>query len=270
MKEKQTQEKKLTGSLTAFLTYEGGVHHLNPSDIFLVSYPRSGNTWTRAIIANILYPHENLEALKDLNTYVPDIYRGDPPTVDPTKSRVIKTHRPYPLRHERQDESLYSKMIYLVRHPYNVARSLYHYASFKNEELNWDIVLSAMITGNNRWGSWMGNILSWKALEKEREMLFIKYEDLQENSTDKIQELANFLGYSIDSHRASVISENCSIDQMKEMEKKGSIRGKKFEFVRKEGDHRILDNDLSEKGKKALWEGCQYCMDMFGYSRDLE
>ncbi|MBF2089713.1 MAG: sulfotransferase domain-containing protein [Synechococcales cyanobacterium K44_A2020_017] len=269
MKEKRTQEEKLTSSLTAFLPYEGEELKLKSSDVFLVSYPRSGNTWTRAIIANILYPHESLEALKDLNVYVPDIYWGEPPTVDPAKARVIKTHRPYPLRHERQDESLYSKVIYLIRHPYNVARSLYHYTSFRNEGLDWDLVLSAMITGNNRWGSWMGNVLSWKALEQEREMLFIRYEDLQEKPVEKIQVIADFLGFPVDFDRATTINENCSIDRMKKMEEKGSIRGKRFEFVRRSGDYRILENDLSEKGKHALWEGCRYCMDMFGYSRDL-
>ena len=29
-------------------------------DIFVVSYPRSGNTWTRFLIANLVYPRENV------------------------------------------------------------------------------------------------------------------------------------------------------------------------------------------------------------------
>jgi estrone sulfotransferase len=269
MQEKSTQENKLTSSLTDFLAQEGDRERdLNPSDVFLVSYPRSGNTWARAIIANILYPNESLDALKDLDLYVPDIYRGTPPNVDPTKTRVIKTHRPYPLRHERQNGSLYSKIIYLIRHPYNVARSLYHYTSFRNEDLDWNPVLSAMITGNNRWGSWMGNVLSWKALEHEREMLFVRYEDLQANPVEQIQLLAQFLNFPIDPNRATTISQNCSISCMKKMEENGSIRGKRFEFVRRSGDYRILENDLSDGGKKALWEGCRYCMELFNYESD--
>lgn len=69
MQEKSTQENKLTSSLTDFLAQEGDRERdLNPSDVFLVSYPRSGNTWARAIIANILYPNESLDALNVLSS----------------------------------------------------------------------------------------------------------------------------------------------------------------------------------------------------------
>ena len=27
-----------------------------PDDVYIVSYPKSGNTWTRFLIANLIYP----------------------------------------------------------------------------------------------------------------------------------------------------------------------------------------------------------------------
>jgi hypothetical protein len=42
-----------------------------PDDTFLVSYPRSGNTWTRFLIANLAYPHESVSFL-NIERLIPD------------------------------------------------------------------------------------------------------------------------------------------------------------------------------------------------------
>ena len=69
---------------------------LNPQDVFLVSYPRSGNTWVRFIAANILSPGFYLRfSIKDLNKVVPDIYSGIPAFSRIPEPRLIKTHQPY-------------------------------------------------------------------------------------------------------------------------------------------------------------------------------
>src|SRR6202161_3525192 len=42
-----------------------------PDDRFLVSYPRSGNTWTRFLIANLVYPQRNVSFL-NIEELIPD------------------------------------------------------------------------------------------------------------------------------------------------------------------------------------------------------
>ena len=42
-----------------------------PDDIFLVSYPKSGNTWTRFLIANLVYPEKNPD-FSNINQLLPD------------------------------------------------------------------------------------------------------------------------------------------------------------------------------------------------------
>ena len=42
-----------------------------PDDIFLVSYPKSGNTWTRFLIANLVYPEKNPD-FSNINVLIPD------------------------------------------------------------------------------------------------------------------------------------------------------------------------------------------------------
>ena len=46
-------------------------------DVFLVSYPRSGNTWLRSMIAQLL-TGEKINSLRELDYIVPDIYYSVP------------------------------------------------------------------------------------------------------------------------------------------------------------------------------------------------
>ena len=43
-----------------------------PDDTFVVSYPKSGNTWTRFLIANLVYP-EKLPDFRNINYLLPMI-----------------------------------------------------------------------------------------------------------------------------------------------------------------------------------------------------
>ena len=69
-----------------------GVNNKYPDDIYIVSYPRSGNTWTRYIMAYLkagtLKPLTSIE----VDRYVPDIYANATNANLDTSRRVIKTH----------------------------------------------------------------------------------------------------------------------------------------------------------------------------------
>ncbi|MBO1350076.1 MAG: sulfotransferase domain-containing protein [Hormoscilla sp. GUM202] len=186
-----------SSSITKFLLYtlerQKNVPKLKTDDVFLVSYPRSGNTWVKTIVAHILYPHDRIYSLNNLNRLVPEINMyesGIDSDNEYSNPRVIKTHSSFPFRQGRQNSALYSQVIYIVRHPFDVIRSFHHYNSYGNPKLTIEETVCSVTMGHNQWGlwgSWQDHVLSWKVAEKNSQMLFIRYEDMRVKTTDYIR-----------------------------------------------------------------------------------
>jgi len=232
---------------------------LKPNDIFIVSYPRSGNTLLRAIVAYILYSDNHIQTLKDLDWLVPDIHRGVPDHHYYSSPRVIKTHRPYHFRHCRQNKSLYSKFIYIVRNPFDVAISFfdYQYRIIGKTDMTVNKTVYDMINGTPKFGSWQGHLLSWEANQDRSHMLLVKYEDIQANPTKNIAKIANFLGKKIDDKRINRIRQNTSIESMRELAEKGSLV-KENNFIRQQHTGRNVDTTLSDLQKEYITEAFRY------------
>src|SRR5205085_6950732 len=89
-----------------------------PTDVFLVSYPRSGNTWLRFLLANALRPAEPA-TFATFGEVVPDIYdETDRELRRRPSPRVLKSHEPFDRRYRRG--------AYLAPPPADVAVSYYH------------------------------------------------------------------------------------------------------------------------------------------------
>ena len=90
-----------------------------PDDTFLVSYPRSGNTWTRFLIANLVHPEKNV-SFKNIEKLIPDTSSQSNQALKRTpRPRIIKTHQYFDHR--------YPKTIYIVRDPRDIALSYYDF-----------------------------------------------------------------------------------------------------------------------------------------------
>src|SRR5581483_8943536 len=87
-------------------------------DMLLVSFPRSGNTWLRVLLANLLRPEP--VTLTTIEQVVPDVYaNADADLLRVPRPRILKSHEPFDAR--------YGRVVYLVRHPVDVAVSFYHF-----------------------------------------------------------------------------------------------------------------------------------------------
>ena len=78
-------------------------------DIFLVSYPKSGNTWTRFLLGNLMNPNDCI-TFANVERKVPDIYAESKMTLKKTpRPRLIKSHECFDPR--------YRRVIFIVRDP---------------------------------------------------------------------------------------------------------------------------------------------------------
>src|ERR1700685_4202503 len=77
-----------------------------PDDTFIVSYPRSGNTWTRFLIANLMHS-ETPVTFANIEHVIPDSTA--------LSSRAMKRiRRPRLVKSHEYFDPRYSKVIYLV------------------------------------------------------------------------------------------------------------------------------------------------------------
>jgi hypothetical protein len=187
-------------------------------DTFLVSYPRSGNTWTRFLVANLLRPQE-AASFATIERVVPDAEAQSSRYMRGIASpRMIKSHSYFDPR--------YPRVIYIVRDPRDVVLSYYDFSrkyrqiedSYPLERYIGDFVTGHLISAD--WGTWGENVASWVFARAARPgFLLLRYEDMQAHPERELTRIAKFLGIDASPELLRTTLERSSADRMREMEK---------------------------------------------------
>src|SRR5438128_1282186 len=127
-------------------------------DVYLVSYPRSGNTWTRFLVGNLLQPDEPA-TFSNIETRVAEVYfNPDHKLRRLARPRILKSHEAF---HPK-----YPRVIYIVRDPRDVAVSFYHHnVKARNipDTYPMDDFVRRFLQAefDPWWGTWADNVMSW-------------------------------------------------------------------------------------------------------------
>jgi hypothetical protein len=189
---------------------------VNSDDTFLVSYPKSGNTWIRFLVANFVYPEAGVTLLS-ADRLIPNVdgqskkYFKQMP-----RPRIIKSH--YPFQHA------YQRVIYVVRDPRDVVLSQYHYQIKRGVlEMGAPIepFVSRFLAGEVcPYGSWGENVSSWLAARKTNpNFVLIRYEDLLRQTSTELARMARLLNIEPMADRIALAVERSTADRMRQLEK---------------------------------------------------
>lgn len=191
-------------------------------DRFLVSYPRSGNTWTRFLTANLLFPDREVSFL-NIDHLIPDVLNVDRRTLAGIpRPRLIKSHEYFDPR--------YRRVIYIVRDPRDVAVSYYYFylkQGFIQDGYPLGQFIKHFVIGeiDPEYASWGEHVTSWLVTRHGRpNFLFLKYEDMKANPAQELAKIANFLEIPGDLERLARAAQLSSADRMRELEARDENR----------------------------------------------
>jgi hypothetical protein len=186
---------------------------IRSNDAFIVSYPRSGNTWLRLLLCEILTGE--VAGFEIINRTIPDIgLHSHAQRLLPNGGRLIKSHEPF------RDE--YKKAVFLARDVRDVVVSEYYYLMMK-QVYRGDLsgfVRQFARNKTNPFCGWADHADSWlDAQEHGRvELIRIKYEELLCDTEQQLARILTFLGFSPD--RAAIMRavENNSVGKVQKKE----------------------------------------------------
>jgi hypothetical protein len=229
----------------------------------LISYPKSGNTWVRILLANYLnnssspvdinsigigssiFNREEIDDLLGFDTaslteeeiayYLPDIYRKWSSLQ--SELCILKCHSAY--IYNRSGVPVFPSdamdVLYIVRNPLDVAISFAHHNGSTLDEIIDVMNNPAAILGSLKSGpssslpqllnTWSNHLSGWLDAPNLRIKL-VRYEDLHANPYDCFSEILTFIGIEPDQERVIRTIELSKIEKLQEQEQKDRFKEK--------------------------------------------
>ncbi|XP_022098338.1 sulfotransferase 1C2A-like [Acanthaster planci] len=219
-------------NLEALKTFE-----VRDDDVFVITCPRSGTHWVGEIVHYVLHEGKG-DFDRSFMNYAWEFTRSDDPTkmdsVTPgykayaamKSPRCILTHcleRFLPLHILSGN----AKVVYVARNPKDRLVSLFNMAShWTFDEVFWGYCLEKMM-----FGSWFDHVLGYWKHRDNKNLLFLKYEDLHKDLRGSICKIAKHVGKDLPDDVIDGIVESVAFSGMQRT-------------------YQQLENDLGEDGKR--------------------
>ena len=190
---------KVPGFITqADLDRVGEEFIVQDGDIFVVTYPRSGTTWTEQMVHLLVNKGEQgRQRITDAVPWLETLPHRPKGMIEFLKTmpspRLFTSHLPYPLIPDFSNTT--AKFIYVARNPKDVAVSTYfHNQSKLGYEGTWEEHFQLFMNSDVGFGPYFEHVLPWwHASQHDEHILFMKYEDMKHNHASSVTQIASFL-----------------------------------------------------------------------------
>ena len=216
---------------------------VRPDDIWVISYPKCGSTWTREIVWHVLndvnkelgkvplkhrspflecqalsneYPNEGKEVDHIMRKMTHESVEW---TAKCSSPRIIKSHLPFELLPRNLLDT--AKVIYVCRNPKDACVSYFHQISevlsmlydFKG---TFDQFEQCFKDGKLEYGSYFDHLKSGWKHRNHPNVKFVWYEDMQKHPFKEVSGIARFLNHPQSEDKVNELVEHVNFSNMKE------------------------------------------------------
>ncbi|XP_050719358.1 sulfotransferase 1B1-like [Eriocheir sinensis] len=272
-----------------------------PDDIWVVTYPKTGTTWTQELVWCLLHDRNSPEAKMPLMSrfpflefdsllnpsWKPDVSEDNPirlgnswKTVQQmTSPRNIKSHLPKDLLPPQLWE-VKPKIVYVCRDPRDVCVSYYfHQRKLEGYTGSFEDFVETFLDDRLSYSPIWLHILDFWEMRNEAHILFLRYEDMKKDLEGAVRQVAAFLEVEVDDAEVASLVHHCSFDQMKVNPATNNetflsaenTKSEGIKFMRK-GQVGDWKNHMTEKQQEAFkkWTDRYLEGSDFPYYRDYE
>jgi hypothetical protein len=271
--------------------------------IWLVSYPKSGNTWIRAFLHNLLKNSKEPASINSLDQFcLGEDNAGYYSTLDPRPLSTLTPAEIMSLRFKVQEllteahpDSVFVKthnllgeaegrplvnmectagVIYMLRNPLDIAISYAcHYGMGLDDAIR-DLDDPAAgtpttdISARQYFGTWSMHVASWTQVPFPARHV-VRYEDMIENPLETFAGIARFLGLSPPRDRLERAITHSSFNQLRSQEDEtGFVERSQHSRFFRSGRIGQWREEFSEKQVKRVVSSHREQMERFGYVPD--
>ena len=221
---------------------------VRPDDVWVITYPKCGTTWTQEIMWHIMNdvnkemgkmplfarsPFLEYEGLAGKGM-VTKMMKVDAKQDDHTgqfsdnsvdraanmpSPRIIKSHMPFEFLPPNLIDK--AKVIYVCRNPKDCCVSYYHHMNDTLSQMyeyngTFDQFVELFMQGKLEYGSYFEHLRSAWKYRNHPNMKFVWYEDMKKDTIKEVTEMAKFVNHSLLGEKIAELVEHLKFDNMKE------------------------------------------------------
>ncbi|XP_061106975.1 amine sulfotransferase-like isoform X2 [Conger conger] len=193
---------------------------IRDSDIFIITYPKSGTIWMQQIMS-LIEAKGDVTATKDQMNCVGmpwiELAGSKKDFVSAPSPRIRVSHLQYKFIPLGLKQKM-GKVIYVARNPKDVLVSYYHfhkYASMLETPEDFDSFFEKFLEGKVYGNCWFDHIKAWYSEGDSMNFLYITYEDMIQDLRSAVDQICAFLDRDLTAQQKESVVEHSTFENMR-------------------------------------------------------